>query len=198
MVVAAAVAVVAGVDAAAIAASTMSDYPAAHSMDTTWFAVDANGRIAQFDSGENGAVPKQAASGGGAAEPSFDTELLESVCTETKRPIAFEHGDDDPGLYTRSELPDQPLLVDDLPQAIRDHVKELALPVDFAAQDTIHLADHMRDDEAYVWAESGTLRYSEQDHQAPPPVARVVTKPSRISIAVAVAIVAAIIGLILR
>ncbi len=34
-----------------------SDYPAAHSMDTTWFAVDASGRVAHFDTGENGAVP---------------------------------------------------------------------------------------------------------------------------------------------
>ena len=36
----------------------MTDYPAAHSMDTEWFAVDANGHIALFDSGEGGAVPK--------------------------------------------------------------------------------------------------------------------------------------------
>ena len=34
------------------------DYPAAHSMDTTWFAVDADGHLAVFDSGEDGAVPE--------------------------------------------------------------------------------------------------------------------------------------------
>ena len=34
----------------------MSDYPAAHSMDTTWFAVDRCGHVAIFDSGEEGAV----------------------------------------------------------------------------------------------------------------------------------------------
>jgi hypothetical protein len=33
------------------------DYPAAHSMDTTWFAVDRDGHVAVFDSGEAGAVP---------------------------------------------------------------------------------------------------------------------------------------------
>ncbi|MGK7942649.1 MAG: hypothetical protein AB4062_21315 [Crocosphaera sp.] len=33
------------------------DYPAAHSMDTTWFAVDKEGNLALFDSGEGGAVP---------------------------------------------------------------------------------------------------------------------------------------------
>jgi len=34
-----------------------SDYPAAHSMDTMWFAIDAEGNVAVFESGEAGAVP---------------------------------------------------------------------------------------------------------------------------------------------
>lgn len=33
-------------------------YPAAHSMDTTWFAVDAAGQLAMFDSYETGGVPE--------------------------------------------------------------------------------------------------------------------------------------------
>lgn len=33
------------------------DFPAAHSMDTTWFAVDRKGHVAVFDSGEQGWVP---------------------------------------------------------------------------------------------------------------------------------------------
>ena len=33
------------------------DYPAAHSMDTDWFAVDKDGHVAVFASGEAGAVP---------------------------------------------------------------------------------------------------------------------------------------------
>ncbi len=33
------------------------DYPAAHSMDTEWYAIDEDGHIAQFDSGKFGAVP---------------------------------------------------------------------------------------------------------------------------------------------
>jgi hypothetical protein len=33
------------------------DYPAAHSMDTDWFAVDADGNVGFFKSGEDGAVP---------------------------------------------------------------------------------------------------------------------------------------------
>jgi hypothetical protein len=34
-----------------------ADFPAAHSMDTDWFAVDADGHIGRFDSSESGAVP---------------------------------------------------------------------------------------------------------------------------------------------
>jgi hypothetical protein len=36
----------------------MQNYPAAHSMDTDWFAVDADGNIGIFVSSEAGAVPK--------------------------------------------------------------------------------------------------------------------------------------------
>lgn len=36
------------------------DYPAAHSMDTEWFAVDCDGHVALFSSGENGAVADDA------------------------------------------------------------------------------------------------------------------------------------------
>jgi hypothetical protein len=35
----------------------MQDFPAAHSMDTDWFAIDADGNIGVFQSGEGGAVP---------------------------------------------------------------------------------------------------------------------------------------------
>src|SRR5262245_53923712 len=35
------------------------DFPAAHSMDATWFAVDRDGHVGVFDSGEAGAVPKE-------------------------------------------------------------------------------------------------------------------------------------------
>ena len=36
------------------------DYPAAHSMDTDWYAVDADGHVAIFSTGEEGAVPESA------------------------------------------------------------------------------------------------------------------------------------------
>jgi hypothetical protein len=41
-----------------------ADYPAAHSMDTEWFAVDRDGHVALFVSGENGPVPRAMDEGG--------------------------------------------------------------------------------------------------------------------------------------
>jgi hypothetical protein len=39
------------------------DYPAAHSMDTCFFAIDRDGHVAIFDTGEAGAVPVNAVAG---------------------------------------------------------------------------------------------------------------------------------------
>src|SRR5215472_6714827 len=36
-----------------------ADFPAAHSMDATWFAVDKDGHVAVFTSGEGGAIPNK-------------------------------------------------------------------------------------------------------------------------------------------
>src|SRR5512145_777999 len=33
------------------------DFPAGHSMDSTWFAVDDDGEVGYFDTGEGGAMP---------------------------------------------------------------------------------------------------------------------------------------------
>jgi hypothetical protein len=46
------------------------DYPAAHSMDTAWYAVDRDGHVAFFYSGESGAVPA-----GAAEETALDPAL---------------------------------------------------------------------------------------------------------------------------
>lgn len=51
--------------------------PAAHSMDTTWFAIDADGFVAAFDTGEAGALPNAAAAGPEAGD--FDAWPLELV-----------------------------------------------------------------------------------------------------------------------
>lgn len=45
-----------------------ADCPAAHSMDTTWFAIDADGFVGAFETGEGGALPYAAAAAGEAGE----------------------------------------------------------------------------------------------------------------------------------
>jgi hypothetical protein len=49
-----------------------ADYPAAHSMDTTWFAVDRDGHVACLQSWESGSVPEAA-----GHEPGEGARLLE-------------------------------------------------------------------------------------------------------------------------
>jgi hypothetical protein len=45
-----------------------NDYPCSHSMDTCFFAIDRDGHVAVFDTGEAGAVPAEAFSGEEAYE----------------------------------------------------------------------------------------------------------------------------------
>lgn len=49
------------------------DWPAAHSMDTAWYAVDADGNIGRFETGEAGAMPHEAAN---EAEGAFNVRGL--------------------------------------------------------------------------------------------------------------------------
>ena len=59
--------------------SSATDFPAAHSMDTEWFAVDATGAVAMFDTGEDGALPQAAATGSGPETGTVDTLMLGAV-----------------------------------------------------------------------------------------------------------------------
>src|SRR5215475_6935056 len=52
--------------------ATEEDFPAAHSMDATWFAVDRDGHIGVFDSGDPGAVPAE-------VNDTSDDEVLEAL-----------------------------------------------------------------------------------------------------------------------
>ncbi|MCA9705183.1 MAG: hypothetical protein KDK70_04945 [Myxococcales bacterium] len=66
------------------------DLPAAHSMDTTWYAVDEHGHVGVFDTGEDGALPVDAATGMSPVDPNFDVALLEL----TQLATLLERGDD--------------------------------------------------------------------------------------------------------
>lgn len=74
------------------------DYPAAHSMDTTWFAVDKDGYIAEMDSDEVGAVP--CAYGGDQGDGS---EFLQVLAQHLGKPFPKEmYPDNAEGEFTKS------------------------------------------------------------------------------------------------
>jgi hypothetical protein len=68
--------------------------PAAHSTDTTWYAVDENGEVALFDTGEPGAVPERAGLMGGQsatepeAYPLFFMEALSAARALDAEPLS--------------------------------------------------------------------------------------------------------------
>jgi len=53
---------------------SIEDFPAAHSMDSGWFAVDSEGLLAHFDTGEGGAMPNDVAYATGEAGSGADDE----------------------------------------------------------------------------------------------------------------------------
>lgn len=55
------------------------DPPAAHSMDTTWFAVDADGCVGVFESGEAGGVPNDAPIGMSPGDSTFEVALFDGL-----------------------------------------------------------------------------------------------------------------------
>jgi hypothetical protein len=54
---------------------TKVDFPAAHSMDATWFAVDRDGHVGVFESNENGAVPAEVDASIGQIDDAVETAL---------------------------------------------------------------------------------------------------------------------------
>lgn len=72
----------------------MTDCPAAHSMDTTWFAIDADGFVAAFETGEGGALPMNAAAGPEGGD--FDAWPLElAVAARALGDGTFPDAEDD-------------------------------------------------------------------------------------------------------
>ena len=153
----------------------MRDWPAAHSMDSAWYAVDADGNIARFDTGEDGALPVDASADGEARHASFDHERLVAAleaATGTKLDpddddandsipgiyhYTRDHGDD-PGRYARHKVPPVPVGAAALDSASAAAVRKLTLPVRFASDDVVHLADHISESRAVTWGQL-PLRY---------------------------------------
>lgn len=285
-------------DRATTALGTSASVPAAHSMDTTWFAVDADGRVAAFETGEPGALPIRAAAGpegghfddwpldrvlvaralgegtfpdrtGDAPPPAYPQEVVlvlapdpdgepstyrdaaggsysvhgrlgdgwlvvrdasprvvaSTRAVDPKRLAKLAHDAgvarviladeitrwredgggalfrfscssyDDPGAYVRDAAPSDPLDVASLPSELRDAISALRLDVSFARTPSLHLADHLRDEDCYTWSET-TLRGEPRDG-APVPSAPTGTGPRRAALTRAAVGSVLVVGLVL-
>jgi hypothetical protein len=108
------------------------DYPAAHSMDSVWFAVDADGRVTALYTGENGHIPTEGNGG-------YGFEVLEGLEATFGRPhqdedfdarsvklglFCYDYEDaefyeDTIGTYYRRAAPAEPAQTDQFPPDVR-------------------------------------------------------------------------------
>lgn len=157
-----------------------NDYPAAHSMDTRWFAIDESGHLGIFASGENGHLPD--ISTGDADEliaalwrrhPSAEEEPpYEGAELAAKLGVFFYDYDDwafDPiAPYKRSAIPKTPLHVDQLPPTLRKQVKEARLVnVDFALNELLQPLEHYP---CVYWYEENRVAYLCSDGKTVQPI----------------------------
>jgi hypothetical protein len=125
------------------------DYPAAHSMDTHWFAVDERGQVAVFATGEDGHVPKMASGDDGdlfrlaslyrAAEDK-DEDRVEEQDAELLGMYFYDYsyGIFEPiEAYRRSQVPKVPLHIDQLPPDFRAMCISVKFPFRFDETDTV-------------------------------------------------------------
>jgi hypothetical protein len=157
-----------------------ADYPAAHSADTTWFAVDADGHVGVFDSGQNGAVPE----GAEPVDQYWLVRTLQGPSAAGNWPPAevwreavrlglfwFQHDDDFdelpfPSPYGQGQSPATPLHVNQLPPQYRELARRIRLEnVRFSdgkgVQPVEHVACQVWDGEAafaYLASDGVTIR----------------------------------------
>jgi hypothetical protein len=121
------------------------DYPAAHSMDTTWFAVDAAGNVGLFDTGEPGHAPSH------ISDQIFVTE------EEARRHgyFYYEYRSESAliDVYERRLAPEHPAHVDQLPPDIRSMAKKTRLPLTFTTAELIQPLEYT---DCQFWGDGGT------------------------------------------
>jgi hypothetical protein len=109
-------------------------FPAAHSMDTTWFAIDRAGHVGRFSSGEAGAVPFIVFNRR-LPEPDWQWAQLRDLdgLFDYEHAYRFEYSYQIPagdiwlhnegarvsGPYAREAAPEAPIHVDQFPPALR-------------------------------------------------------------------------------
>jgi hypothetical protein len=125
------------------------DYPAAHSMDTHWFAIDKDGQVGLFFTAETGYLPNEAVNVeapdlielatklGGKAPPGVDEEeediewdeFLEGLVALGFYTYEYIDNFDDPdGLllpYTLTAAPEAPAHIDQLPPQFRQRYRKV-------------------------------------------------------------------------
>jgi hypothetical protein len=164
------------------------DYPAAHSMDTGWFGLDADGVLAFFDTGEDGLLVlepfEQGPDAPGVLEEGAYFEQLQAIIE------ALGHDpEDDPsdpavlqkigltaysadyGLtpYYPANAPAQPVKLTDLPQSVRDQLGYVPLPHErFADARPVQPADHAVEVTTWSSADHGYLSADETMRRAVP------------------------------
>jgi hypothetical protein len=115
------------------------DYPAAHSMDSVWFAVDADGHVAAFITGEDGHIPSEGNGGYGwevleemeqlTGKPDSDDDEMDFRCTKLGLfCYDFGWGGELVEPYARTAVPGEPLHVEQLPPTLRQRVSQTAFP----------------------------------------------------------------------
>jgi hypothetical protein len=151
-----------------------ADFPASHSQDTIWFAVDANGHVAVLDSGENGHVA--------AGAPDADAsnvlgdlaygppgEPWPSDRAQARRGLFvydYDERDDPIWPYKRRAVPDAPLHVDQLPPEVRELLKRARFDgVDFSQSERFQPLEFVEcvfcyqgERAAYLCADGRTVR----------------------------------------
>ncbi len=144
------------------------DFPAAHSMDTTFFAIDAAGHVAVFFTGESGPAPADAEQGDLfdllPLVPAIPPELSDPETADWSEAMEAipEYGlfcyeaneEEDLPLqpqYEQYGRPDNPLHVDQLPPQARKLVKKyLFADLRFSENEQIQLLQHL---ECQTWGD---------------------------------------------
>lgn len=178
-----------------------NDYPAAHSMDTEWFAIDKDGFVALMTSEETGPVPIEVYQ---HLDQGEGYELVEKIANALKRPLKEDQwgAPDAPsiGLYhfthqgfleeelededeeamvpysrPKEQLPQSPVHITQLPEDIAKMIVPFKFDVAFA--DTVRLQP-LSSFPCEVWGEYETfLDASLKSQPMPPPPGRLPPLP---------------------
>jgi hypothetical protein len=123
-----------------------AEYPAAHSMDTLWYAIDRSGHVGHFSTGENGHLPEGAEQGYEVLPELYRARLPgEEPALDAEDPrlglfvYTYSEGYSPPNRpYERAYAPEKPLHVDELQPGLRARLKRLRFEaLDFARSELV-------------------------------------------------------------